>query len=401
MSNRLTLPEEAIKSIAKRFWGTSAKQKALILREMELPWSKALGGLSGSHLINRISEHGDFVHRWKQFPNPDLVQWRTVNKQGIGSIEVPERLVIKSLEDILNCLPEEDRKTFDNRSHRINELAQGLIASFGKVDSRGLIEALCDFNTLDSASAQWFNDLLTIIPQLSRGMGEEIYLRSLPIKHGHTKFIERNTSFIERILDFIHQGEVSQNGGLLNWLGVSETPKGWLYLRGLCPSVRQQLMGLDILRVHQGSLSELDIKVKNVLIVENLQSALSIPDIESTLIVTGTGNNLSWINGTLLKNKRVAYWGDIDVEGLKFLADARTFQPNLTALMMSHAEWKAFSMYRSTGPNSVKKIPEGLLNHEIELFNELASSEKPRLEQEFIHQDYLSDHLFKWASQDS
>lgn len=398
MSKRLILPEEALKSVYKRFWGTFAKQKELMLRDIKLPWSKPLGGLSGSHTIARLSEHRQFVDRWREFSHADLVQWRQVNRQSIGTIKVPERITLSSTEEVLACLPNETQKIFEHREYVINELAQGLIESFGSLDPRGLINALCDFDTLDKAKPQWCCDFLAIIPQLSRGMGEGLYLRTLPIEHGHTKFIEQNMRFIERVLDFIHQGEVADHGGLLSWLGASETPKGWLYLRGLSPSVRHQLMGLDLVSVDQTSLSNLDIKVRNVLIVENLQSALTIPDIENTLVVTGTGNNLSWMAGSFLDNKRIAYWSDIDVEGLKFLADARDYRPNLTALMMSHAEWEAFSMYRSAGPNSIKSVPTSLLSHEITLFNELTNSAKPRLEQEFIHQDYLYDCIHAWAS---
>ena len=397
MSNHLLLPEEALQSIKKRFWGSSGKQKKLILREIKLPWSKPLGGLSGANTITRLSEHGEFMDHWSRFPHTNLVHWRMVNRQVIGSIEVPERLTLNNLEEVLTCLPAEAQQIFEHRSQIINELAQGLIESFGTMEPGGLINALCDFNSIDTATPQWCCEILTVIPQLRLGIGKGIYLRGLSIEHSHTKFIEQNAGFIECVLDFIHQGEGAAHGGLLNWLGVSETPKGWLYLRGLCLSVRHQLMGLDMLRVDQASLSDLRIKVKNILIVENLQSALTIPDIEDTLVVTGTGNNLSWMAGHFLKNKRIAYWGDIDVEGLKFLANARNYRPSLTALMMSHKEWEAFSMYHSPGPNSIKKVPIGLIDHEIALFNKLIKSEKPRLEQEFIHQNYLSSRIQSWA----
>ena len=397
MSNHLLLPDETLQSINNHFWGSSAKQKKLILRDIKFPWSKPLGGLSGEKTIARLSEHREFVDQWSRFPHANLVHWRLVNRQGIGSIEVPERLIFNSLEEVLSCLSMEAQHIFEDRSRIINELAQGLIESFGIMEPVGLINALCDFNSLDTATPQWCCEVLTVIPQLRQGMGKGTYLRGLPIEHSHTKFIENNAGFIECTLDFIHQGAVVSHCGLLNWLGVSETPKGWLYLRGLCLSVRLQLMGLDMLRVDQASLSDLRINVKNILIVENLQSALSIPDIEDTLVVTGTGNNISWMTGSFLDGKRIGYWGDIDVEGFKFLADARNYRPSLTALMMSHKEWETFPMYHSSGPNSIKKVPTGLIDHEVTLFNKLIDSEKPRLEQEYIHQNYLSDHLLTWA----
>lgn len=403
MSHDLVAPARMLEGVNRAFWGTPKKQRDLLLRKAALPRSWPLGGISGNVMIGRLNDHRDFLDAWRDFPHQPLVQWRTVNRNGVGVIEVPERFEVAVLDDVLLCLTPESYQTFSHRSEVLDTLAGELERVYERqFDPMPLLEMLSiDLTLLDEATPQWISDVIALMPQLTQGCGSGCYLRALPVTGTHTKFLEANVPFLERALDFVYDGKVLESGGLIPWLDVREPPRGWLVVRGLDEGVRQKISPLDLdsLRMHQNSLANLQIDVEHILIIENEQTAYALPELPSTLVIAGAGNNLSWMaSNRLFEGKRVAYWGDIDVEGLKFLSDARMHLPSITPLMMSKVEFDRFADHQTAGANSIKSRPEHLSESEIRLFDYLLSSKCSRLEQEYIDQNYVQRVLSDWIA---
>lgn len=84
------------------------------------------------------------------------------------------------------------------------------------------------------------------------------------------------------------------------------------------------------------TLREYELPASNILVVENMQSGLALPEMSDTIAVVGEGGNVAWVDAPWLKNKRLGYWGDIDTWGLSILSDVREKGVTIQSLMMDH-----------------------------------------------------------------
>ena len=183
----------------------------------------------------------------------------------------------------------------------------------------------------------------------------------------------------------MYSGKIYLSGGLLQWLECKPKPDGWVTIRPLCFKLQDEI-GFPILRLPGQELLQYPLPGKRIIIVENLESGLSLPSLPNTLVICGQGNNLSWMQANWLKVRNVYYWGDIDSHGLKMLALARSYVPSILAILMdqktlmSHTD----SMVMEISPT--KEPEQGLTSSEKELFKLLQSGKLPgdRLEQERI-----------------
>jgi len=124
-----------------------------------------------------------------------------------------------------------------------------------------------------------------------------------------------------------------------------------------------------------------------VIIVENKVNLLTFPPLPSAIAIGGLGNaivDLSCI--TWLADRRLWYWGDLDVEGFEILSRLRSRFPQVRSLLMDAAtveRWKDQLAVSGTGR---KPDPPVLLNDgELAAF-ELCSANNLRIEQERIPQ---------------
>ena len=90
-------------------------------------------------------------------------------------------------------------------------------------------------------------------------------------------------------------------------------------------------------------------------------------------IVAGGDKNIAWVAAPWLAQKRVAYWGDIDVEGLAIFSDVRARlaenrQTSVSALMMDKATLELHQSLMIGGSGATPKLPTHLTTEEAGLF---------------------------------
>ena len=243
-------------------------------------------------------------------------------------------------------------------------------------------------------------NITSLLQQLTPNMGKGLYLRSLPLKGIDTKFLENNKILVSALLDVLYNNAITQAGNLLKWLGCLDKPKGWLIVKPLCKKTQESLAGLPILQMDQHTLTHYELPANNILVVENIQSGLSLPELSDTIAVIGGGNNVNWLSAQWLKNKRVAYWGDIDSWGLKILSLSKTFCPHIQTLMMDEETLKLYKNNMVTESESYSDIPVNLDSSEKDLFIVLQSNKynANRLEQEKLPNDYIQKKLKEWKN---
>ncbi len=139
--------------------------------------------------------------------------------------------------------------------------------------------------------------------------------------------------------------------------------------------------------------NKLSINTKNVLVVENEMTFLTLPPLTSTVALLGAGDavshlrQLAWL--TLL---RVVYWGDMDTHGFHALSLLRSHHPHTESVMMDVETYNLFRQFlvRASGYSSRSELH--LSKAEDELFRTLRAEGK-LLEQERIPLGHVRDKL--------
>ena len=180
--------------------------------------------------------------------------------------------------------------------------------------------------------AQWF----TMNPRSG------LTIRQVPVPGLHTKWLARHQSLVLALLGLRTARRAlpdePTDDGLdvrdLDILGLRPLPTSIDVILA-DPEDQRTLGGLRHIRAPLEEIAGLSLRPRHVLIVENKQSALPVPDWPGLVIIHSLGNFLgalgvmTWITGA-----RTWYWGDLDRAGFTLLSRARTRLPDLTSVLM-------------------------------------------------------------------
>ncbi len=151
-------------------------------------------------------------------------------------------------------------------------------------------------------------------------------LRQLPVRGADTKWLEQHRGLVTRL----HTALTARPA-----LGLVDSP-ALVRVRILDPALRPA----DLVDVSApaGDLARLPVPAE-VLILENLQTLLALPDLDGTIAVLGGGygaggrlRGVPWVH-----TARVRYWGDLDSHGFRILHDVRAALPAVDSVLMDQA----------------------------------------------------------------
>lgn len=385
------LPQDVIEQLRKREWDHAANLRKRLLGERALPIRIGLKPPAGSDALADLQHFQSWIDAWRQWPAQAQLNYEQRNYRQIGRHTVPITITMASIEELALCL---GAHAVARQQHWACRMAP--VLEIDETLYPVLVRNLASVESLSCADAQL---LARALEQLRPQMGRGLYLRALPIKRVDTKFVELHQQLLADLLDQQNHGAVSAAGGLRAWLGCCEHPRDWLHVRPLCPLTTARLAGLAILRLPSEVLLQTPLPAKRILIIENVQSGLALPPLADTIAVFGGGNNLRWTQTHWLSERRVAYWGDIDTWGLKFLSDVRQRVATIDALMMDRATLDQFAERAVIEPSPYSEEPTALRNEERALYHYLRSGcdGARRLEQERLDADYINAQLRAWA----
>ncbi|EJC0214384.1 hypothetical protein MXZ45_004435 [Salmonella enterica] len=229
--------------------------------------------------------------------------------------------------------------------------------------------------------------------RLAPGCAKGLPLRLLSGQGVDTKFIENNISLLTRLLDVRFSGEASEQG-LSTFLDAFDESSHWVLVVPLSPG----LLPFKKCRVTTAELSATTLPVSRVLVIENEQCLHQLPALSDTIAILGCGLDVQWLSSSVLDEKRVAYWGDMDSWGLLMLARARLCRPTLDVLLMNRELFEQYAGHSAvTEPVKAQEaIPDGLLPEEADFYRYLTSLSCGRLEQEFLPVDVVRVDLENW-----
>ena len=384
-------PREIYSQVHKRYWENKANWKKLLLGEKSFPIRISLKPPTGKQIFNDLKGYQAFISEWQSCSFQKLVKWENKTSNAIETQLMPVALVINNVGELIDYL---DKIHITTRWEKVIEC----IVSYSDLLYKPLILNIEKVEKLSLDDAEL---IVKTLKQLKPKIGKGLYLRALPLIGVDTKFLESNETIISILLDALTENSVSDSGNLSNWLGCNSTPNGWLYIRPLCETTEKKL-GFPILQLPSNSIQATPLPADNIIVIENVQSGLALPKLKNTIAVFGGGKNVSWLRSNWLKNKNVAYWGDIDSWGLVILDDAKGHLPALRSLMMDQNTLEEHKKRMVREQSSNKQVTSNLTKTENEMLNELltVSADEPnRLEQERISQDYVLISLNHWLNE--
>ena len=407
------LQQDAVELLRAKYWNNTKALKSLLTGNTEFPIQISLKPPKGNAALNNISHFQDFVDSWKSFCEQAeyesmqvKVRWETVIFRSISEQQVPTYLTIPDISSLSRMLGDAEEQQLRDWQSRILyifdslsiELAKRPVHPIRSTYERELFSTLiANLEILSGFSKLELELLVKLIPQLHKGMGRGSYLRALPVIFVDTKFIEKNLKLIESVTAAIIDCSAKEMG-LLSWLDCRDKPKDWLLVKPLCKNAADALGGLPLLRMSSETLLDFELPANNILVIENEQSCLSLDNIPDTIAVSGGGKNVSWMRADWLANKKVAYWGDVDSEGLSILSDVRSKLSTVVPLMMDSETVEAYRNRMVDEPESVAREPVALTGCELMLFRMLRNGDygSTRLEQERLPVDYVHRKLMLW-----
>jgi len=316
------------------------------------------------------------------------VEWDTVNSKRHGKNAFPSKLSFGSPEDFLRYVGAES-------------VAETVLSN---------VRTLCEW---ESSPRQWcashlallkkppevIQNAVRILSYLKENPGPEVYARQLPVQVP-TKFFEQERPLFEAmVLGFAPECLVQYEGTLEERLGLL-TKESLIEFRSLDPHASSLPF-----RHAMAPAGELSRKAhyfeefESVLVVENHVSFLTLPDLPKTLAIMGSGfavhrlANVSWLG-----DKRLLYWGDIDLSGFSILAKFRESYPHVMSLMMDQGTFDRHKSYQKMH-TAKQHIPEpepfNLSPEESAMVERLRSNAGMRLEQEHIDRQYVQSTLLR------
>ncbi len=394
------LPAQARALVRRREWDNPTNLKLRLLGEKKFPIRIALKPPSGSFAVANLAHFRQFVEQWRSFPRQDMVRWTTKTFRDLCEQSIPTALVIDSVEQMIQLLGEDAASRSNGWQRRMAPLLGW--ETTGQTRQCLYPVLVRHIDILERLSQQEAELIAKLLPQLAPAQGEGLYLRALPLTGVDTKLVENHYRFIEALADAAHAGAVTAAGGLLPWLGCLPHPRGLaegvpvIYPR--CDRTRAKLGGFPLVQIPSDVLRAHELPADNILVVENLQSGLALPQLPDTVAVIGGGKNIAWMDARWLAGKRVGYWGDIDTWGLSFLGAARGKCDTVEPIMMDVQTLNRHEQRMVAEPSSLNDMPAGLSDDEQDLFRDLLAGRfhATRLEQERISSDYIRAKLAAW-----
>ncbi len=379
-------PEE-IKRQALKWWIPLLKSR--ILSEVFFPRTiSRIGKTNSGDLTDNFEQRKIEIEAlYRNSKNNIGIGYRVVTKEQrmrrMGIHELPDSIEFETLEDYLHVTGlGKDWALFNvNYSKLIERLPVLKDWIFNHTD------------WLTEKRIDWEN-VLKVCHFFLENPRPDLYIRQLPIKI-HTKFIEENQALIQSLLDYLipdHKRDARENRFAERYYLRYDEPL--VRIRVLDNSLQSNL-GFTDLSIPVREFAQLSLPVTKVLVTENKMNFLTLPSLSSAIAVWSGGGfkiatlrNIAWLH-----EKKILYWGDIDEHGFQILHQLRTYYPHAESIMMDKKTFEQFKEFAVPGSKSKAEKLELLHEEEKRLLEELKISQKNRLEQERISQEYVEEYL--------
>lgn len=378
----MTKPEEALLTIRRRY---GSLKKIWLAAESEWPIIVPLKGPENIEMTESIPYVCKWLDGWRDWVPSDEVEWESKRWKHGGIQRIPKRLTISN----------PDRLAELSGKSALWQKSKKVVRSLDErwpTAHESIIDAIDQIVMLDDDDLQRF---IHTVEWLVLNPDTGLLIRQVPIRGIDTKWLEKRKALIFSQVAALRT--IFGTGSLIADLGLCILPER-VRLVILDPDIRKMIGGIRDLTIPLAEAEALILPLKNAIIVENLQTAISLPDLPHTIAVAHLGYHVD-VLGRLpwLASLRCFYWGDIDTHGLAILSRARKYLPTLESLMMDKETLLEFKdLWAFEKDQSTVMYLEGLTEPEQNIFNALKNNvwgTGVRLEQERIELNFAAEKL--------
>lgn len=325
------------------------------------------------------------------------ITYKQVNTRKHGVQSLPEEISFQSESDFLKFLHKErEVELFKANTSKILSVFPDLTDLLKKYPKK----------VIDNSS-NW-KSLLDVCLYFKQNPKPNLYIRELPV-NVHTKFIENNKGILLDLLNIVLPSvsineEFTTTKYFEKRFGLKFN-QSQIRVRVLDKNISyKHLSGLTDLVITEEEFCGLQIPCEKVFIFENktnfsnLMNFLTLPQMENTIGIFGSGFSVSKLKNALwLADKEIFYWGDIDTHGLKILSQIRGYFSNTKSIMMDFETLNTFKDDWDKGEPIHESSLPNLTSDEQELFQFVRADNTNtiRLEQEKINHKYVLKILRK------
>ena len=324
MSKKLLRPEQVKDWLVRRY---NNQHRVWLEGGGEWPLSVSLGVPTERDFTDDPAEVRAWVNSWTSWQGAGELVWEERRWPRIGAQRLPSSISLALARDVAVWTSQERR--WARASARFEELCTAWPALRSRSGLVRHFDILADYSEADferlSGALSWF------LANPRSGM----YVRQLPIEGIDTKWLEKRTGVVAEMLALLRGDEVRQD--FHDACGLQRMPHR-VRVRILCPDLRQTVGGLADIEAPVEQLAALALAPRVVLIVENQETGVALPDIDGVVAFMRLGNSVGalaavpWLAGV-----PSVYWGDIDTHGLAILSRARRAVPSIRSVLMDEA----------------------------------------------------------------
>lgn len=305
------------------------------------------------------------------------VQWATRRWASAGAQTLPDRLVLDGPEAVARFA---GRTSHWHRAVRAVDRFRSewpaAQASLGPAVGSVLTD-LVKLPTVDLERA------IAVLRWLEANETKGLWARQLPVRGVDTKWVESHKRLVNRLRRAL--------GGAEDFQPLLEPP-AYRRVRFLDPALRPA--GITDLALPDRELVRLPVAPERVLVLENLQTLLALPELRGTVAVHGSGYDpgdlarVPWF-----RTGRLQYWGDLDSHGFSILHRFRAAGIEATSVLMDVATLEAHLDLCGTEDEPARGELPLLTSRELEALQFLRESGNLRLEQERVGWEYALRRL--------
>lgn len=323
MPRKLLRPDEAVAELTRRYarqqlqWWPQSEVAALTL---------GLGLPTESEVAADPAAVRAWVEAWQSWAGPGEVRWAHRSWPRLGAQRLPEALEIASPAAAADIAG--DGARWRRAVARRAALHARFTGAPALPSNRRLFDALADWAEDD------FDCLVGVLEWAAVHRASGLYLRQIPVSGIDTKWLEARAAVVADLAAALFVTADSAGRDLHALLGLTKPPVR-LRLRVLCTELRCAVGGLSDIEAPVAEIATLPLAPAEVIVVENLESGLALPDRLGTVAFMKLGaavgllGRIPWLQGAAVR-----YWGDIDTHGFAILDQARAVLPGLRSLLM-------------------------------------------------------------------
>lgn len=326
MPKKLLSPEAARDFLVRRF---NNQHQTWVVGGGSWPLDVSLGAPTEKDIADDPRAVRSWASAWQSRTGPGEVAFEERQFARLGKHRLPVSLTFSDAGQVAAAV---------GQARRWSTAAERYQQMLSRWPLLGQGNALASkFDVLADYAVEDFERLMSLLAWLEVNPKSGLYLRQLPVEGLDTKWLEKRTGLVSTLLRALRVAVPDDESDFHELCGLRK-PAHRVRVRLLCPALRTLVGGLCDIEAPVGELAKMPIAPRTVVIAENLETGLALPDVPGVVVVMRLGNAVSAL-GTLpwLQSAGAVYWGDIDTHGFAILDRARRAVPHLRSFLMDES----------------------------------------------------------------